>query len=673
MNVRVDLQETIYDGMEVKFRSPVDCSQVTGLKLFYPENDITTSQEFAFADAHGNNVGDIDHLFAENAVVKVILDLNTNMAFVQNADTNAYLEGRFADLEAKIGTGSGGGADLSEVISSGANLFDKTKAKLNTSFDGGNEIANNQRAVSDYIAVVPGESIAMTKCIPVTEVRCFTDIGAYKSRGTLTAIDENSTLLVVPGGVQYIRIEITHIPGNANYEYVDRMMVNRGTTLLPYEPYGKKHLNSDVEVPIENIPGLGAVAKTNDYNDLDNTPEVDTKVTADGENAVTGQAVFDFVANHSPKGEMTRNIFNKDDITIINANYFQSGLLEVEEDTDYVIFNQVFTNVHSAQMAASYAYDENGNKISALGEGTVNSFHTPIGARTVQLYMFKNASYENPWDYIMVEKGTEPSWIYEPYGNVDNFKQFFNSSFYGKKYVALGDSNTDQKEYPALLAVKLGMYYNPAKTSNGGCECGRGGATIWLNETIDSQTYESTSGICSQARIASVPEDAEIITLAGASNDAGQEKAMGVPSDMQMYQITSSDGTVVGTIKEAVVDVPAEPNFYNCYAVSINRIMQRCPNADIYICEIPFRSMQPYETSGNVKADFFAPYREAQKEVAKHYGLPLLKTYRDAGVNELNFKKFITSTENDFGIHWNFNGQKRLAEVMASGMLSARY
>ena len=96
-NIRVDLDYTLYDGAEIKFRSPVDCSQVTGLIVYYPGADgNATSKEFAFADAHGNNVGDIDHLFAENVVVKVILDVTTSMAFVQNADTNAYLEAQLA-------------------------------------------------------------------------------------------------------------------------------------------------------------------------------------------------------------------------------------------------------------------------------------------------------------------------------------------------------------------------------------------------------------------------------------------------------------------------------------------------------------------------------------------------------------------------------------------------
>lgn len=97
MNIRVDLTYPIQDGTEVVFRSPVDCSQITGLKVYYlTEDGAAKSQEFALADAHGNNVGNIDHLFAENVVVKVILDVSSGMAFVQNADTNAYLEARLA-------------------------------------------------------------------------------------------------------------------------------------------------------------------------------------------------------------------------------------------------------------------------------------------------------------------------------------------------------------------------------------------------------------------------------------------------------------------------------------------------------------------------------------------------------------------------------------------------
>lgn len=103
MNIRVDFNAPIKDGTELVFRSPEDCSKVTGLIVYYPDNGVTASREFAFADAHRKDVGSIDYLsvFGKGAVVKVILDLDTNMAFIQNPDTNAYLEGRFAELEAK--------------------------------------------------------------------------------------------------------------------------------------------------------------------------------------------------------------------------------------------------------------------------------------------------------------------------------------------------------------------------------------------------------------------------------------------------------------------------------------------------------------------------------------------------------------------------------------------
>ena len=95
-NIRVDLNETIKDGSEIVFRSPADCSAITGLIVYYAAEDGTAaSKEFVLADAHGHNVGDIDHLFAENVVVKVILDVTHGMAYVQNADTNAYIERTF--------------------------------------------------------------------------------------------------------------------------------------------------------------------------------------------------------------------------------------------------------------------------------------------------------------------------------------------------------------------------------------------------------------------------------------------------------------------------------------------------------------------------------------------------------------------------------------------------
>lgn len=114
-NIRVDVGYMIADGSEIVFRSPVDCSAITGLIVYYLTDDGSTlSKVFVLADAHGNNVGNINHLFAQNVVVKVILDVTEGMAYVQNADTNAYLEGRFKALESSGGGGGGGSYQLTE-------------------------------------------------------------------------------------------------------------------------------------------------------------------------------------------------------------------------------------------------------------------------------------------------------------------------------------------------------------------------------------------------------------------------------------------------------------------------------------------------------------------------------------------------------------------------------
>ena len=110
MNVRVNLNYPIYDGAEIVFKAPCDASEVTGLIVYYPSDAGVVSSEFTFADAHANDLGNIDALFAAGAVVKVIIDTDTNMAFVQNAVTNAYLEERFA------GIGGGGSAEYARYF-----------------------------------------------------------------------------------------------------------------------------------------------------------------------------------------------------------------------------------------------------------------------------------------------------------------------------------------------------------------------------------------------------------------------------------------------------------------------------------------------------------------------------------------------------------------------------
>lgn len=124
-NIQVVLDHFIEDGSEIKFKAPTNCSNITRLLIHYTDlagND--ASKLFAFADANGNDIGEVSNLFAEGAIVKVVLDLDSHIddtdgvAFVQNADTNAYLESRFSSLEASHSTINADAA-LEDLVSIG--------------------------------------------------------------------------------------------------------------------------------------------------------------------------------------------------------------------------------------------------------------------------------------------------------------------------------------------------------------------------------------------------------------------------------------------------------------------------------------------------------------------------------------------------------------------------
>lgn len=87
-NIKVKIEYPIKDGTSFTFHAPCDCSQVDGLTVTHPHG----KQDFAFKDAHGNNLTGIQNLFVAGSLIQVILDVTNGAAFLQNADTNGYLE-----------------------------------------------------------------------------------------------------------------------------------------------------------------------------------------------------------------------------------------------------------------------------------------------------------------------------------------------------------------------------------------------------------------------------------------------------------------------------------------------------------------------------------------------------------------------------------------------------
>ena len=97
--IRLNVDHEIVDGEVLVFNAPCSCNEVDGIIVYYDqltESNVTkTIKSFVFKDAHGNTLTGLGNLFSAGAYVSVILNLANGYAYIQNADTNKYLEDRF--------------------------------------------------------------------------------------------------------------------------------------------------------------------------------------------------------------------------------------------------------------------------------------------------------------------------------------------------------------------------------------------------------------------------------------------------------------------------------------------------------------------------------------------------------------------------------------------------
>ena len=118
--IKISLGARLVDGMDIKFKAPCDCTAVTGLLVSYiSDTGETAEKSFSFRDSHGNNLAGLGNLFGAGAYVKAILDTARGYAYLQNADTNAYLEGKRKETVLELSAGGWSG-NTQTVAASGA-------------------------------------------------------------------------------------------------------------------------------------------------------------------------------------------------------------------------------------------------------------------------------------------------------------------------------------------------------------------------------------------------------------------------------------------------------------------------------------------------------------------------------------------------------------------------
>lgn len=106
--IKLTLDHPLVDGESITFKAPCDCTEISGVKIYYVTvtDSVSTemSKTFVFRDAHGNDLTNSGNLFVNGSYIKIILDVTNGYAYIQNSDTNAYLENKFSMISSSINT-----------------------------------------------------------------------------------------------------------------------------------------------------------------------------------------------------------------------------------------------------------------------------------------------------------------------------------------------------------------------------------------------------------------------------------------------------------------------------------------------------------------------------------------------------------------------------------------
>lgn len=317
---------------------------------------------------------------------------------------------------------------------------------------------------------------------------------------------------------------------------------------------------------------------------------------------------------------------------------------------------------YSATLFA-YCFDEN-NKWLGQVYTTDGVFTTLEKTKFISFFINYGAVPEHYKQACLV-KGDKLPTAFVPYSgklyrlNPDYISSVMKyiSSWKDKKFVSYGDSITQQNLWQPYVRNYFEMEH--ACRGVGGSGFVRGVSHYYANAdgsynskyTTGSTAPEGTTlceaCLCSDERIAlSIPEDADLILIAGGTNDHGGD-ATSVPE--------------LGEISYTIVDgkpVFDTTTFKNAVCATVYKIMERCPEAIVMLmtpCNT--RGMNQVQTVNGNGLELL-DYAHAIKECAEYMSIPCIDVYGESGLNQFNMKL------NGDNLHPDDAGARKMARAV---------
>lgn len=225
-NLRVDLNEPLLNGMDITFKAPCDCTAVTGLIVYAPDNEgAVSSRTFTFKDAHGNALNGVGNLFETNALVKVMVDLDTSSAYLLNADTNKYLEEKIANAGTKV--------TLSSAVNSTSTTTAANSYAVKQAYDkAAAAIPSSQKGVVNGVAPLSSNGKMDKQYLPFTSGTLTLSLPTNVAEG-YTSFSQNDCYYLHLG--DFLLVYVSFWAGKNNGSHTDiRINVNGLPSGLDY-------------------------------------------------------------------------------------------------------------------------------------------------------------------------------------------------------------------------------------------------------------------------------------------------------------------------------------------------------------------------------------------------------------------------------------------------------
>lgn len=295
-----------------------------------------------------------------------------------------------------------------------------------------------------------------------------------------------------------------------------------------------------------------------------------------------------------------------------NVQYSSSAYIEIEENKDYFMSN----NGNIKYLAW---FDEN---LSFISGNQSDSFPllSPIGSKYVRVTVSTDKK-----DTSQFEQNTEASAFIEPYKLVDMFIDNSNfNKWNNKKWATLGDSLTAQLKFQPKIYTDLGL--------------------VLINNGVGGAKLSSTDTGNFLSRVSELPDDADIISVMGGTNDWAQ-------------------GVLLGDDDSVDIDT-----FYGALNVLIEALINKYPTKRIFFMTTPYGEFYDFAARGWSSADLnnsglsTKDYAQAVKNRCVFYKIPCVDVHNEAGWNSLNISNYMT--DDGAYIHVNDLGGERVADLV---------